>query len=360
MSLILTTGKYKEYKTFITNRFLRLYPIYFAIAALTLLLSFFLKIPPIPQYLAFGNDFAPLTWLYMCFSNLTLVAQEASLFMGLQNGHLYNIIDFHESVPWVCAFFLVPQAWSLSVELMFYVIAPALLWQKKNLRLVILTTLIILSIVCRIWLILAGMPYDPWAYRFFPSVIYLFLLGSLMHHFYGNYLFQRFEKIKKHHVILCGSMVALAGICYKAGIIPHTSFSLKRYLEQMPAFQETAPLIAEIVRATIPYAGYGVFICVLFYFTCKNRLDRFIGELSYPVYVVHMLVMNVLVLFVAHDHLFPYWVVGISLLVSAGLVKWVQNPIERYRMARLKARNTLLESSNTREQACTNQSGHAA
>ncbi len=54
MALILTTGKYKEYKTFIVNRFLRLYPIYSVVAILTLILSFLFKIPPIPQYIAYG------------------------------------------------------------------------------------------------------------------------------------------------------------------------------------------------------------------------------------------------------------------------------------------------------------------
>jgi len=61
--------------------------------------------------------------------------------------------------------------------------------------------------------------------------------------------------------------------------------------------------------------------------------------LSYPIYVVHLLVLNVLGSFMTRSPSFSNWVVVISVLLSMGLVVWIQNPIERYRTQRLKEHN---------------------
>lgn len=330
MSLILTTGKYRDYKTFIVNRFLRLYPIYFVVALSTLVFSFFIKIPPLPQYETYGGNFDFLALFYFIFSNLTLIAQELSLFLGIQDGHLYGTIDFRHTDPYILIFFLIPQAWSLSVELLFYAIAPALLWLEKGKRIVSLSIFILLSISCKVYLILSGFPYDPWANRFFPSVLYLFLLGALTHHVYENFLYEKFQKINKQHVFYGAFTSLMSGIIYMLGLFPTINIS---------GVLNYVPFLSEVKDALVPYLGYSFCICLFFYMTSKNRFDRFVGELSYPIYVVHLLVLNVLGSFMTRSPSFSNWVVVISVLLSMGLVVWIQNPIERYRTQRLKEHN---------------------
>lgn len=72
---------------------------------------------------------------------------------------------------------LVPQAWTLGVELAFYIVAPFVLVRRKALLL-----LLALSISVRIYLLYVGLgKSDPWTYRFFPAELALFLLGALAH-----------------------------------------------------------------------------------------------------------------------------------------------------------------------------------
>lgn len=340
MALILTTGKYKEYKTFIINRILRLYPVYFVIAISTLVLSFLYKIPPLPQYVAYGKDFDLWTLSYLILSNITLFGQDLALFMGIHEGHLFGAVDFNKTAPYVYGFLLVPQAWSLSLELLFYCIVPAFLWQKTRTKVIALSTAIFLSILCKIGLVLMDIPYDPWAYRFFPSVLSLFLIGSLIYHIYDYYLLQLFQKI---HVMGCLAAVGLVNLAYWMGGISKLDFSIKRSLQKIPALQDSATVVAEVINATIPFVGWAFLICILFYLTSKSHWDRWVGELSYPLYVVHLLVINTLATFIAKDSSFPYWVVGVSVLLSIGLVLFVQNPVDRYRASRLKAKNALPE-----------------
>lgn len=352
MSLILTTGKYKEYKTFITNRFLRIYPIYFVIAISTLFLSFVTNTAPFPQYGVYGKDFNFISWIFFAFSNLTLIAQDVTLFMGIQDGHLYGVADFAKVTPLVAGFLLIPQAWSLSIELMFYCIAPAFLWLKKLPKIIVLSFFILLSMACKIWLILGGFPYDPWAYRFFPSVLYLFLLGSLVHHFYDAYFVSMFEKVRKRHIAYVLAFTPLIGIfCWMKGFTRAdlTFRTITKSLQNLLAIEGYEPLINEIVNATVPFIVCACLICILFYATSRNSIDRFIGELSYPVYVVHILIINILGVVMARDSIFSILAAGITILVSIGLVKYVQAPIEKYRMLRLKGKNRAFEMSPIKE-----------
>jgi peptidoglycan/LPS O-acetylase OafA/YrhL len=41
------------------------------------------------------------------------------------------------------------------------------------------------------------------------------------------------------------------------------------------------------------FGGLGIFLPLLFDFQTKNRLDNFLGQLSSPMYLRHILVMNV-------------------------------------------------------------------
>ena len=67
-----------------------------------------------------------------------------------------------------------------------------------------------------------------------------------------------------------------------------------------------------------------------------NKIDRYIGELSYPIYISHMLLF-----YVTRHHFFEgfnggSFVVVCTVLISILLVKYVSEPIENYRQARVR------------------------
>ena len=59
------------------------------------------------------------------FANLTLFLQDWTFLFDLDQGHLSPTANFHAGPnPQVHSFLIVPPAWTLGVELTFYLIAP--------------------------------------------------------------------------------------------------------------------------------------------------------------------------------------------------------------------------------------------
>ena len=150
---------------------------------------------------------------------------------------------------------------------MFYVIALAFLWLSKTTKIMALSFFILLSMACKIWLLLGEFPYDPWAYRFFPSVLYLFMLGSLTHHFYHTYFVSIFEKVKTRHVAYAAGAVPFIGIfCWVKGFskADFTFRTVTSSLQKFFAIPGHEPVINEIVNATAPFVVSAGLICILF------------------------------------------------------------------------------------------------
>jgi peptidoglycan/LPS O-acetylase OafA/YrhL len=156
---------------------------------------------------------------------------------------------------------MIPQAWTLSLELMFYIICPFFI--KMRLRLLLgliffLITLKLVSVAC-------GYTNDPWTYRFFPFEGVFFLAGIVAYTMY-----------KKLSSLTIKPFVFVSILAY---IILFTLF-----FKQLPGEQLLKLVYLVSVFLSIPF---------LFIYTKKNRLDRKIGDLSYPMYISHILVMNV-------------------------------------------------------------------
>jgi peptidoglycan/LPS O-acetylase OafA/YrhL len=93
MTLILNEkyiGQNSSYKLFITNRLLRLFPIYWCILGLTLMLGMAISIHshgnnvgPFKQYTMYGNQMSISTWIFLIFSNIFLFFQDVVMFLGL-------------------------------------------------------------------------------------------------------------------------------------------------------------------------------------------------------------------------------------------------------------------------------------
>ncbi|MGG2345083.1 hypothetical protein ACJKRE_08285 [Rickettsia amblyommatis] len=82
-------------------------------------------------------------------------------------------------------FLLIPPGWSIGLEIAFYLMAPWIL-KKKN---IYILSIICISLITRIILQFNGFIGDSWSYRFFPSELAVFLIGSQ-----AFYIYTKFKK----------------------------------------------------------------------------------------------------------------------------------------------------------------------
>jgi len=191
MSLILES-RYKgknSYKLFITNRFLRIYPIYWVILVMTifasvmsgLLMGNWVRLSP---YIQWHQNMGISALSFITISNLLIFGQDAVMFLGLniKNGALFFTDNFTNTQPQFCKFLIIPQAWTLGLELVFYLIAPFIL--RKNIKFIL--WFISASLLVRFY-IYFGLRWtnDPWTYRFLLTEIFFFLMGNVSYRIYG-------------------------------------------------------------------------------------------------------------------------------------------------------------------------------
>lgn len=257
--VLLGARSYRNLRSFYLNRFLRLYPIYIIVAVATLVV-----------YLISGkNQFfldtfrqAPLSAdLLLITSNLFLFAQDWVMFAGVENGHLVFARDFLASEVLLFHGLIVPQAWTLGVELSFYLVAPFVLGRKKWIGVLLLA-----SLGLRAALIVAGIgTRDPWTYRFFPTELAFFLFGALAHQILLPFYVARLKAdFDRYAVLASGFLVALT-LGYSLIPLPELAKSLFMFA---------------IFCSLLPFA---------FAFQKRSKIDNWIGNLSYPLYIGHML-----------------------------------------------------------------------
>ncbi|HTA62096.1 MAG TPA: acyltransferase [Bacteroidia bacterium] len=323
MSLILNekyVGVNSSYKLFITNRLIKLYPIYWTILLGTILACFAKYIVTHGQDMAiisnyFSVKFNFFSFAYLILTNLFIFGQDVVMFLGItpENGHLFFTTNFRETNPILLFFLFIPQAWSLGCELVFYLIAPFIL--RKGIRIVLF--LILLSFVLRLYIYnYLGLNIDPWTSRFFPTEIMFFLLGYVSYHIY--------LVVQKKNVPFLTNVLTL--------VIMLLFIFFYSYIPSISISYFPFPL-----KLTIYYICFIIATPILFNFLKKNKWDNKIGELSYPIYISHFLVIMISTA-LSFSILKTSWcILLITILLSYILNKLIASPIEKYRQARLKA-----------------------
>jgi peptidoglycan/LPS O-acetylase OafA/YrhL len=322
MSLILNekyVGQNNSYRLFITNRFIRLFPVYWTVLLLTVFfslgvayLSHGATYGKFDSYLQVGSNLP--SFLYLMLANLVVFGQDVAMFLGItpESGQLFfagNI--FNSSLP-VHSFLFIPQAWTLGLELMFYLVAPFIVRRGPKL----VTSILLSSFLLRLFLYdFMHLQNDPWTYRFFPTELMFFLLGYMS---YQIHLKIKERKISRGINLSILTFMIVFTFLYEflpEGKYSYSPFSLKEL---------------------IYFSAIITFIPFLFNFLKKIKWDNRIGELSYPVYISHMLVIMIC----GGLHLTVLkagWCIAIiTLLFSMVLNQLIASRFEVYRQARLK------------------------
>jgi peptidoglycan/LPS O-acetylase OafA/YrhL len=318
MSMIITE-KYSKlvngYKLFITNRFMRLYPIYWIVLILSVAFSMVVfrfsksSTDVINDYITYQHLLNPLSWIYIISTNIIIIGQDILLFLkATKTGYLTFTINPFTSSPKLYQFLFIQPGWSLGIEIVFYIISPFFIKIKSR----ILVGLILLIAAVKFIAYINGYSFDPWNYRFFPFELMWFLIGIIS---YRIYLKTKQMKIKSSV-----KYIVFSGAIFSTLFLNVIDFSK----------------IIEIL-----YLLYIAFsIPIIFNLTKTFKFDRWIGDFSYPVYISHLLFTKIALILLPKlgisNSLLSSIVVISTCVFSYVLIELVGNKIERYRARRVK------------------------
>ena len=324
MALILNT-KYVgpgSYGLFLSNRLLRIFPTYWLVLAATFVTCLALQASTGHSQLSLYRQPLPTsTLLALTAAQVFIVGQDLVRFLGLNpDGSLYLAKNYYSSPsPTPFSFLLVGQAWTMSLELMFYAIAPFLV--RKGAR--AMAGWVAASLLVRAILYFGlGLQFDPWKCNFFPSELALFMSGAIAFR-----LLERLRTIELPRGASAAVSVVLLAISAGYGVLP---------MPQMRGAIHVKSLgYLSLVTVALPF---------LFRWSGKSGFDRAVGDLSYPVYLLHSLVITVLdgtltpgaTAFLRANGLNSLVVFAVSVAGSLAIIHALINPLERYRQSRVE------------------------
>jgi peptidoglycan/LPS O-acetylase OafA/YrhL len=237
------------------------------------------------------------------------------MFAAVKAGHLVPSVNFKDSDVPLYEGLIVPQAWTLGVALSFYLIAPFVLPRRRW-----IWGLLLASLLLRAYLVHVGFgARDPWAYGFFPTELALFLCGSLAH--------QIFLPVYERKLGDRAGAAAIAATIFLLAV----SFAYP----WLPGGLQ--------LRSLALLACFLLLVPLTFMFQNRYALDRKIGELSYPIYVCHMLVVSVAaplieVRYKGDAVLRSAVMVALTVVLAVALNACIAVPFEKVRL-RLKLSN---------------------
>jgi peptidoglycan/LPS O-acetylase OafA/YrhL len=282
---------------FYIARVLRIYPTYYVIAAAMLIL-FVGEHNRISDFERLPLD---LRWL-MGVVNVTIIGQDWTNFIRTPAG----MLPLHK-------FLFDPPAWTLGVELSFYLIAPFIVRRRPA-----LIALLAASLGLRLIGWFMGLSDNPWAGRFFPFELVFFVAGAL-----------------SQQLVLPWA----GGDRRKWLVVPVTVAALVLVASAM-----SLPPI-EPARTALVGTCFFMALPFIFIFQRQRRWDVAIGDLSYPIYLVHWPVAMVVLELLRRSGLWrassyppmlPFIVTVLALIAAVVLEAVVGRPVNRLR-AELKA-----------------------
>jgi len=274
---LILDNSYNSIKSFYIARFIRIFPSYWF--NLLILISLFF----VTKEISFGTfslseSQALLLINDLSISQLMLVVWANLLIFGIDFLHFFNLGKL--------AFF--PPAWSLSVEILFYLIAPILVKFKNK----VLIFLVLLSLLIRALTFYLGYTEYIWRHLFFPSELIFFLQGIISYRIY-IYFFKNslptppyfISKYIKDPLYLNNKIFVLVYFFKRNKNFQKIFVSLFYLLfilllnrKFFPGNELNLLILSFLV----------VFMSPLLFYVCKNsKIDRLFGDFSYVLYLLH-------------------------------------------------------------------------
>lgn len=286
MALILDT-KYLSKSDFYLSRFLTLYPMYVFAVIISVGLLVVADIHPLTSQDKVNSILSnPAGFLAMAWTSLCIIGQEFLFSIGqAADGTLHLITasrhGIYKSAPLV-------QTWSLSIELMFYALAPTLVFLRTR----TLLALIGISVALRGGIMVSPLSDISFFWRFFPAEFWLFGCGILAYRF-------SMALPKRQRAEDVFAIILLAGLILTAGDVDD-------WLE---------PFMLPLgTLATMPF---------IFRLSRHWNFDRFIGKTSYPFYLLHF---SAIAIFERYQEEPTGWHILLAAYAAAVLTHLLFNP----------------------------------
>jgi peptidoglycan/LPS O-acetylase OafA/YrhL len=226
--------------------------------------------------------------IYLLITNVFVVGQEWAMWMPYDIG---TIVHFH----------IIPQAWSISLELMFYAIAPVVV----RCRSYVLAIYMIAAFLLRQYLNAKGMTHAGYNFRFFPVELIFFFSGVLCYRAY---------RFAEGSGLMTGTLSLVVSTLFLAILI---STPFWRAWESQ--------LFYIVVAIALPF---------LFHFSRQARFDNLLGELSYPIYLSHLAVITVAGPWITAGRWNEVILIALTVGISGIYVQLLDAPFEKYRQRR--------------------------
>lgn len=293
------------------SRFVRIYPLYWIVLLGSVLFLVITGTPPrlykalpidygmtyevLHHKLIFSHDnlFAKIWYV---FSHVFIFGYDVSQYI------IYNIqqskFTMIGSSPfighlWGRSFMLITQGWSIAIELWFYILAPFIL--LRNTKSILIITIIVTFLRYQI-----HFNCDIYALDIFGE-LYFFVTGAFACRFYLTHL----QNTNNNYY--CLSIFLL--------------LSLFIYTLNYQSLHIT-------YKENLFYVMLAFSLPLIFNSFHKNPIDRFLGDLSYPIYLVHFLAFGMVAAWFNSRN--NAWVtLLITLLFAIFLVFFVERPFDR-------------------------------
>ena len=275
-------------RNFFNRRFFRISPMYYLAAIVYSVICFY-----VPAY----NDGQPLV-LWKVLANMLYL-----------NGFIPGAINY-----------LPPGGWSVGVEMVFYCCVPFLFAEVKNFKnavvwVVVLTVVAVaLKLLIRFLLIRLSIDYhrpENWfLYYWFPNQAPVFMVGIAL--FFGMQKYTVTGRVTVYVSIALNTLALFIFTWYRRHIDPYN-------------------IIPEQTIVAIFLA-----VNIFFLSQCRvrlfdNAITRFLGEISFSLYLVHFIVVYVLVDYFPHPANPFAWffeLLGLTILISSAISWFTYHYIE--------------------------------
>lgn len=329
--------RYKEnggrhwYLAFYRSRILRIMPLYWLFTLLTLTFDnngVFQALLHNGNYMYIG--------IYI-FNNTFILGQDILRFFtyNLANDTFHLLPAYTENYSYLLndhvlignSLTVLGQSWTIAVEMWFYMLVPFILFRSNVFMLGLLTASIIFRVISSFY----GYTHHTFLYGVVFNELAIFISGSLAARFYLYWLGSR--KLDKWlSRFLPPAHLPLIAKVTGAMIL----FSLFQYYNtgwnKFPAGGGWGSGFWGV-----PHSYWAVIVITvlalpwLFYAFGENKFDRFLGELSYPIYISHMLVLALCEKLGIVEKWQAVYVLGISIILSVILLYLIEKPIDNIR-----------------------------